>query len=59
MTLLTKELIAKSQKIYGTEALEPEDKIIHAKLFTPLTNWTWYDIEFDGEDQCFGFVKGA
>ena len=32
--------------------------IIHTKLFTPWTNWTWYVIEFDGTDQCFGYVKG-
>jgi len=58
MKLLTKELIAKIPKLYETEHLEPEDKMIHAKLFTPWTSWTWYIIEFDGEDQCFGFVKG-
>jgi hypothetical protein len=57
-TLLTKELIGKIPKFYETEHLEPEDKVIHAKLFTPWTSWTWYVIEFDGEDQCFGFVKG-
>jgi len=38
--------------------IKSEDKMIHAKLFTPWTNWTWYVIEFDGIDQCFGFVKG-
>ena len=58
MKLLTKELIAKIPKMYETEHLEPEDKMIYAKLFTPWTNWTWYIIEFDGEDHCFGFVKG-
>jgi len=58
MKLLTKELIAKIPKMYETEHLEPEDKMIHAKLFTPWTTWTWYIIEFDEVDQCFGFVKG-
>ena len=58
MKLLTKELIKQIPKLYETEHLEPEDKMIQAKLFTPWTTWTWYVIEFDGEDQCFGFVKG-
>jgi Protein of unknown function (DUF2958) len=57
-TLLTKSDIAKIPKLYETENLEIEDKIIHVKLFTPWSNWTWYVIEFDGQDQCFGFVKG-
>jgi hypothetical protein len=57
-SLLTKEIIKKIPKLYETEELEPEDKMIHAKLFTPWSNWTWYVIEFDGIDQCFGFVKG-
>jgi Protein of unknown function (DUF2958) len=57
-TLLTKSDIAKLPKLYETESLEIEDKMIHAKLFTPWSSWTWYVIEFDGEDQCFGFFKG-
>lgn len=57
-TLLTKALRAKVPTLYETEHLEPEDKMIHAKFFTPWSNWTWYLIEFDGEDRCFGFVKG-
>ena len=58
MKLLTKDLINKIPALYETEHQEPEDKMIHAKLFTPWTTWTWYVIEFDGEDKCFGFVKG-
>lgn len=57
-TLLTKEIIAKLPKLYETEAVELEDKLIQAKLFTPWSNWTWYIIEFDGINQCFGYVKG-
>jgi hypothetical protein len=58
MQLLTKELIGTIPKLYETEEIELEDKTIHAKFFTPWSNWTWYVIEFDGENQCFGFVKG-
>lgn len=57
-SLLTKSDISRIPKLYETEDIEMEDKVIHAKLFTPWTNWTWYVIECDGEDQCFGFVKG-
>jgi len=58
MKLLTKEIIANTPKLYETEEIELADKILRAKFFTPWTNWTWYLIEFDGEDRCFGFVKG-
>jgi len=58
MKLLTKELVAKLPKLYATEDIEIEDKLIVAKLFTPWSTWTWYVIEYDGEDRCFGFVKG-
>lgn len=57
-SLLTKLDISRLPKLNETEAIEMEDKMIHAKLFTPWSNWTWYVIEYDGEDQCFGFVKG-
>ena len=58
MLLLTKEIINKLPGLYETGDVELEDKMIQAKLFTPWTNWTWYVIEFDGDDRCFGFVKG-
>ncbi len=58
MQLLTKELMENIPKLYETEQTEIEDKTIHAKFFTPWSNWTWYVIEFDGENQCFGYVKG-
>lgn len=56
--LLTKEDCANIPRMYESEHVEPEDKVIHAKFFTPWSNWTWYVIEFDGDDHCFGFVKG-
>jgi len=58
MKLLTKDIINKVPKLYETEHLELEDKVIQVKFFTPWSNWTWYVIEFDGKDRCFGFVKG-
>ncbi len=58
MQLLTKEILEKLPKLYETEGVELEDKLIQAKLFTPWSYWTWYVIEFDGINMFFGFVKG-
>lgn len=56
--LLTKSDLSRIPKLYETEDMELEDRIIHAKFFTPWSSWTWYVIEFDGINQCFGYVKG-
>ena len=57
-SLLTKSDLSKIPKLYETEEIEIADKTVHVKLFTPWSNWTWYVIECDGVDRCFGFVKG-
>lgn len=59
MKLLTKELARSIPPLYTTEEAEMEDKIAVVKLFHPLTDWTWYIIEFDGQDRCFGYVIGS
>lgn len=41
----------------STQSNKP-DPIAHVKLFAPDANWTWFIIEFDGQDLCFGLVKG-
>ena len=28
------------------------------KFFTPDSGWTWYAVEFDGQDTFFGLVDG-
>jgi hypothetical protein len=43
-------------KLYATES--QSDPMAQVKLFTPDANWTWYIIEWDGDDLCFGFVVG-
>ncbi len=58
MELLTKRLMKKIPKIYETEHLENREKMMHVRLFTPWTSWTWYIMEFDGQDLCFGLVIG-
>jgi Protein of unknown function (DUF2958) len=56
MRLLTTELRSKLPPLYSQEA-EP-DPVVPVKFFTPDSAWTWYAIEFDGDDLFFGFVVG-
>jgi hypothetical protein len=58
MQLLTKAVAKKLPKLYDTEYEPVEDKIAMAKFFHPATNWTWYVIEYDGNDLCWGLVSG-
>lgn len=58
MKLLTKTLAQKLPELYATEDVPTEDKIAVAKFFHPCSNWTWYVIEFDGKDTCWGLVSG-
>jgi len=58
MKLLTKELRAKLAKLYETEDVPVEEKTVVVKFFTPDSSWTWYAVEFDGEDLFFGLVDG-
>ena len=37
---------------------EEDDPLVRAKFFYPDTHWTWYAIEFDGDDLFFGLVDG-
>ena len=41
----------------GTTA-EQEDPLVWVKFFTPDAQWTWYAIEYDGEDIFYGYVEG-
>jgi len=34
------------------------DPLVRVKFFYPDFSWTWYAIEFDGEDLFFGLVDG-
>ena len=56
--LLTDEQLQTIPNLYETE--NEEDKICHIKLFLPSSNWTWYIIEINKEDNntCFGLVDG-
>jgi hypothetical protein len=54
--LLTNELRRKLPPLYAAE--HEADPLVVCKFFTPDSNWTWYAIEFDGEDTFFGLVHG-
>lgn len=55
--LLTKENRKQLPKLYAQENAG-EEAIAYVKFFTPDSNWTWYVLEFDGEDTFFGLVDG-
>ena len=54
--LLTDALRRELPPLYATE--HHTDPLIWAKFFTPWVGWTWYAIEYDDEDLCFGLVDG-
>ena len=56
--LLSLSIINTIPNLYETE--NQKEKICHVKLFLPSSNWTWYIIEIDKQDNntCFGFVDG-
>ncbi len=56
MKLLTKELRHKLPPLGSTES--NPNPLAQVKYFTPDSNWTWWAIEFDGEDTFFGLVHG-
>lgn len=56
MKLLTDEIRHRLPPLYANEH-EP-DPLVQVKFFTPWTGWTWYAIEFDGDDTLFGLVEG-
>jgi len=56
MELLTQELRQQLPPLYSQEAVA--DPLVICKFFTPDAQWTWYALEFDGEDVFFGWVVG-
>ena len=58
MKLLTKEIKNKLPKLYETENISECEKVAIVKFFCPFNQWTWYGIEFDGQDTFFGYVVG-
>ena len=56
MKLLTQEIRRRLPELYATE--HHADPIVQAKFFATWSSWTWYPIEFDGEDRFFGLAVG-
>jgi len=56
MELVTEELRVRLPALGATES--QADPLVICKFFTPDASWTWYPIEFDGDDTCFGLVHG-
>lgn len=57
MQLLTEEIRQSLPPLYSTED-QGDDALVRVKFFTPTSSWTWYAIEFDGDDLFFGLVDG-
>ena len=55
--LLPDEIQEQFPKLYETDGMGLM-AIAIVKFFTLDANWTWYAIEFDGEDIFFGLVDG-
>ena len=59
MKLLTKQLRKVLPPLYSQE--NTEDPEVHAKFFTPDSNWTWFLTEGSQQEDdflCFGYVIG-
>lgn len=59
MELLTAELRRRLPPLYSQE--NQSDPIVHAKFFTPDSNWTWWVTEGSlrgGDFLFFGYVRG-
>jgi hypothetical protein len=56
MKLLPNGLLKRLPALYASETVE--DPQVVCKFFLPGTGWTWYAIEFDGQDTFYGYVIG-
>jgi hypothetical protein len=57
MMLLTKTNRKALPKLYSQEN-KGDDALAVVKFFDPISQWTWYATEFDGDNTFFGLVKG-
>ena len=58
MKLLTKALLRRLPPLYSREE-KGLKATAYVKFFTPDAHWTWYAVEYDGDDTFFGFVTGG
>jgi len=59
MELLPKKIEETLPKLYETENIKIENKILHIRYISIFSNWEWYLTEYDKEQKlAFGYVKG-
>ena len=63
MELISKEMVEvlKIPKLYETEGIATNEKIVYFKYIEPNTGWVWYLCELDFQDEnktAFGYVIG-
>lgn len=56
--LVTQEIRDTLPPLYNSEKHPEKEAIAMVKFFSPYSQWTWYAIEFDGEDTFWGLVDG-
>jgi len=57
MKLLTAEIRRKLPPLYSQDG-KGGKAIAYVKYFCPSSSWSWYGVEYDGEDTFFGLVDG-
>jgi len=55
---MTAELAKTIPSLYANENSSHAEAIAHVKFFSPYSGWTWYGMEYDGEDTFYGLVIG-
>lgn len=59
MELITDELIKGLPKLYSTENIKVEDKVLKLRYVALGSTWEWYLVEYNPETKiAFGYVKG-
>ena len=59
MELMTKELEKVLPKLYATENIKLEEKILQVRYISINSNWEWYLVEYDKDKKlAFGYVIG-
>ena len=54
-----KELEEQLPPLYATEEIPLEEKQLLVKYFVPSSNWTWYGVEYDpNQELFFGYIEG-
>lgn len=49
--LLTKAIERKLPRLYETEEIPTDEKVVQVKFFCITNGWTWYGVEYDPEEK--------